>query len=113
MPLVEGHWQRQQTPLRRLTQRERRLLAGFLAALALASAAAVAYAVLHRATPVPAGCIEVTAPSTVGAVNLRVCGPAAVARFCREQAGRDDPTARAAHERCRAYAASRTALSRR
>lgn len=107
MPLVEGHWQRQQTPLRRLTQRERRLLLGFLIALALAGAAVAGYAVLHRATPVPAGCIEVTAPSVVGAVQLRVCGPAEVARFCREQAPRSDPTARAAHERCRAYAASR------
>jgi hypothetical protein len=107
MPLVEGHWQRQQTPLRRLTRRERQLLAGFLVALALASAGVVAYMVLHRAAPLPAGCIEVTAPSTVGAVQLRVCGPAAVARFCREQAGRDDPTARAARERCRAYAARR------
>jgi hypothetical protein len=105
MPLVEGHWQRQQTPLRRLTQRERRLLVGFLVALALATAAAVAYAALHRATPLPAGCIEVTAPSTVGAVNVRVCGADAVARFCREQAGKEDPTARAAHARCRAYAA--------
>jgi hypothetical protein len=106
MPLVEGHWQRQQTSLRRLTRRERRLLIGFLVALALASAGVAAYLVLHRAAPLPAGCIQVTAPSTLGAVQLRVCGPAEVARFCREQAARDDPTARAAHERCRAYAAT-------
>ncbi len=106
MPLVEGHWQRQQTSLRRLTQRERRLLAGFLVALAVGIAAATAYALAHRAAPVPAGCIQVTAPSAVGAVNLRVCG-GDVARFCRQQAGKSDPTARAVQARCRALPVSR------
>jgi hypothetical protein len=106
MPHVEGHWQHQQTSLRRLTERERRVLLAFVAVLAAASIAIAAYAVLHRTAAVPVGCIEATAPSTVGAVNLRVCG-AARERFCREQALRNDPTARAVQASCRA------ALSRR
>jgi hypothetical protein len=101
MPLVEGHWQRQQMPLRRLTGRERRVLLWFVAVLAAASVALAAYAVLHRTAPVPAGCIELTAPSTLGATNIRVCGDADVSRFCRQQAVRDDPTARAAQASCR------------
>jgi hypothetical protein len=98
---VEGNWQRQQTPLRRLTRRELRLLQAFAVALALATTAIVAFAIVQRSAPAPAGCIEVTAPSTMGAVNLRICG-ADAPRWCRQEAGKDDPTARAVQARCRA-----------
>jgi hypothetical protein len=109
MPLVEGHWQRQQTPLRRLTLRERRLLQAFAAALVVASIAIAAFSVLHRSAPIPAGCIEVTGPSTMGAAIYRACG-ADAERWCRDVAGKDpkaDPTARAVQARCRALALSR------
>lgn len=98
---VEGLWERQQTPLRRLTRRERRLLAGVLGVLLAATVAVALIAVLQPERPVPAGCIQVIAPSTMGAVNVRVCG-AGVRRFCAQQATRSDPMARAVQARCRA-----------
>lgn len=102
---VEGHWERQQTPLRRLGRREKRLLQGFLAVLLAATVAVAALSALQKAAPVPAGCIQVTGPSTLGAAVYRECGAAAV-RWCREEAGKSDPLARAVQARC-------PALSRR
>jgi hypothetical protein len=102
---VEGQWERQQTPLRRLTRRERRLLQATAAVLLVATVVVVLIAVLKPEPAVPAGCLQVTAPSTMGAVNVRVCG-ANVPRFCAQQAGKDDPTARAVQARCRALAVS-------
>jgi len=97
---LEGHWERRQTPLRRLERRERRLLHGLAAALVAATVAIAIAAALHKDAPVPAGCIQVTAPSTLGAAVYRECG-AAAARWCREEAGRSDPLARAVLARCR------------
>jgi hypothetical protein len=99
---VEGHWERQQTPLRRLGRRERRLLWVFVAVLVAATVAIALAAALHKATPVPAGCIQVTGPSTLGAAIYRECGTAAT-RWCREEAGRTDPLARAVQARCRTF----------
>jgi hypothetical protein len=106
MPLVEGHWQRQQTPLRRLSRRERRLLAGFSVLLTVATLAIVGIALGQREDPVAAGCIRVTGPSTMGAAIYRACG-AEAQRWCRDVAGKDpnaDPTARAVQARCRELA---------
>ena len=98
---VEGHWERQQTPLRRLSRRELRLLQTVAAVLIAATVAVVLIGALRHDPPVPANCLQVIAPSTVGAVNVRVCG-ADVGRFCRQQAGRSDTTALAVQARCRA-----------
>lgn len=98
---VEGQWERQQTPLRRLTRRELRLLQGFVAALVATAIAVAAVAFTHSAPPVPANCIQVTGGSTMGAVNYRVCGADRPA-WCRQMARKDDPTARAVAARCRA-----------
>ena len=103
---VEGQWERSQTPLRSLTRRELRLLQGFLAVLL---AAVVASAVLVLTTsdpPVPPDCIQVTGGSTLGAVHYRVCG-ADRAAWCRQVAGRDDPTSLAVQTRCVAEGISR------
>jgi hypothetical protein len=89
MPLEGGHWERQRTPLRRVSRRERRVLAVALAALAaLTVAIAVAAARSGPASPAAGrGCVELVAASTTGGATYRACGPAA-ARWCRE-AGRD------------------------
>lgn len=98
---VEGQWERQQTPLRRLTRRELRLLQAFVAVLLVAAAATLAIALTQATPPVPADCIQVTGGSAVGGANYRVCGADRVA-WCRQVAGREDPTSRAVQERCRA-----------
>jgi hypothetical protein len=103
---LEGHWERQQTPLRRLGRRERRLLQAFAGLLVAATIAIALFAALHKDAPVPAGCIQVTAPSTLGAAIYRECGAAAV-RWCREEAGRSDPLARAVEARCRTFGLNR------
>lgn len=102
---VEGQWERQQTPLYRLTRRELRLLQATVAVLLVAAVAAVLVAVLQPAKALPAGCFQVNAPSAVGAVNLRVCG-AEIPRLCRQQAGLSDPTARKIQALCRARGVS-------
>jgi len=48
---------------------------------------------------VPPDCIQVTGGSTLGAVHYRVCG-ADRAAWCRQVAGRDDPTSVAVQRRC-------------
>jgi hypothetical protein len=83
MPL-EGHWERQQTPLRALGRREMRALKAFAAMLAVAVVAVIAISTLDSSNTAKAGCIDVAVPSTTGGANARACGPDA-ARYCREQ----------------------------
>jgi len=98
---VEGQWERQQTPLRRLSHRELRLLQGFLAVLLAALAASVVLMLTTSDPPVPPDCIQVTGGSTLGAVHYRVCGQDRAA-WCRQVAGRQDPTSLAVQKHCRA-----------
>jgi hypothetical protein len=98
---VEGQWERAQAPLRGLTGRERRLMWGTAAVLLAAALVVVALALTRSEAAVPRGCIQVTGASTMGAVNYRVCG-ADRAAWCRQVAGREDPTSVAVQERCRA-----------
>jgi hypothetical protein len=99
MPL-QGHWERTQTPLRRTTPRDTRLVAG-IAALLVVALAVVVYAAVSEDSAKPGpGCIEVTAAHSTGGATVRACGPTA-ARWCRTMAARDDPLARAVRARCR------------
>lgn len=100
MPL-EGQWERQRTPLRRLSARERRVLMP-VALLLLVTAAVVLFVVLDQGRSSSAqGCIDVSAPSTTGAATLHACGRDA-ARWCRSSEARgDDPVAQALRDRCR------------
>jgi hypothetical protein len=102
---VEGNWERQQTPLRRLSRRERRLFQAIAAALLVATAVVVLLALLQAPPRAHAGCIEVTGSSTLGAANYRVCG-ADRRTWCRQEAAHDDPLARAVQARCRALGLS-------
>ena len=103
---VEGQWERSQTPLRRLSRRELRLVQGFLALLLVAAVASAALVLTASDPPVPPGCIQVTGGSTMGAVNYRVCGEDRAA-WCRQMAGRGDPTSLAVQKRCAAEGISR------
>lgn len=81
MPL-EGHWQRQHATRASDSRRERRvtlLVAGALAACALAAGVAVVTTGSGARTP---GCIDVTFASTTGGAVMHACGAAAV-RICR------------------------------
>jgi hypothetical protein len=94
MPL-EGHWERQHTPLRRTPPRERRVLlvAGGLIALATVVVLVVA---LTSSGPAPrAGCIDVTAASTTGGATFRACGADAQRRCAAVRPGGDGGLARA------------------
>ena len=102
---VEGQWDRQQTPMRRLSRRELRLLWGFLVVLLVGAAATVAIAFTQSSPPVPPDCIQVTGGSSMGAVNYRVCG-ADRAVWCRQMARHTDPTALAVQKRCAALGLS-------
>jgi hypothetical protein len=96
---LEGQWQRQHTPLSRVSRRELRTLAAVAAVLALAAAVVLYAAVRHKTHHAAAGCVEVTAASTTGGATLHACGTDA-ARWCRSQAGHPDAVARAVLTAC-------------
>jgi hypothetical protein len=102
---VEGQWERQQTPLRRLSRRELRLLQAVVGTLLAAAVAVLLLGILNPAAPTPAGCIDATGPSTMGGAVYRVCG-ADVPRWCRQEARQHDPVALAVQARCRALGIS-------
>jgi hypothetical protein len=78
MPL-EGHYERQTTPLYRLGRRELRAAVGALAVTLLALLAVVALTV-GDSHPGPAqGCIRSEVAGIVGAETISACGPEAVA----------------------------------
>jgi hypothetical protein len=78
MPL-EGHWQRTNTPLRKLAARERKVVAAALAATMVAIAALLlATAGDSRPGPAP-GCIETVVAGRVGGEPVNGCGAKAEA----------------------------------
>jgi hypothetical protein len=99
MPL-EGHWRRTNTPLRRLTSRERNV------ALAGVAVTLVALLVLVLATagdtqpPAAAGCIRVQVAGRVGGELIHACGKEAQA-ICARSTKFDDPRGRKMVESCR------------
>jgi hypothetical protein len=73
MPLVQGHWARQQAPFVPRTRRERRALA-FAAVLAAVIVALLCWSVLAGSAPkAETGCHYKTVPSTMGAGSYKVC----------------------------------------
>jgi hypothetical protein len=85
---LEGHWQRQHTPLRSLGRRERRALIAVTLVVLIGAAVALYAALHHGAAKVAAGCVQISAPSTTGGANLHACG-ADAARWCRSEAAGD------------------------
>jgi hypothetical protein len=99
MPL-EGHWQRVNTPLRRLTGRERNIaIAAVVVTLAACIALIVATAGQTRPAPGP-GCIRALIPHVMGSETLDACG-ARAEHICQARAGDADPGAISVQEACR------------
>jgi hypothetical protein len=98
MPL-EGHWERQNAPLRATTGRERRLLAGFVAVLA-AGVVALVVALVSGGGSSAAGCVSVTAPNSMGGAVLRQCG-ADARQWCAQEVRRGDALAHQVLAQCR------------
>jgi hypothetical protein len=77
MPL-EGHYERQTTPLYKLKPREIKVAVGIVAVTLIAMLAIVA-ATAGDSNPPPAiGCINPTVAGIVGAETINRCGPEAV-----------------------------------
>ncbi len=99
MPL-EGHWRRTNTPLRRLTSRERNVvIAGIAVTLAALVALILATAGDTRPPP-PPGCIYTVVAGRVGGEPVHGCG-AEAKEICGRAATFDDPRARKVLETCR------------
>src|SRR4051812_35791215 len=100
MPL-EGHWERQHTPLRLASSRERRVLAAVAVLLAAGIVALAVHGIVSSSSPSsPAACVDVTAASTLGGATVHACGPAA-ARLCRSAGAGSSPLAHALRPQCR------------
>jgi hypothetical protein len=78
MPL-EGHYERQTTPLYKLSSREIRVAVGIVAVTLVTIIAMVAISGATNSNPAPAkGCINPTVAGIVGAETLSACGQEAV-----------------------------------
>lgn len=99
MPL-EGHWQRVNTPVRRLTRRERRIVS-VAAAVALAATIALVVFALGSSTPAPRpGCIDAIVPGATGGVPVDACG-ARARRICVAHRSQSDPGSLSIERSCR------------
>jgi hypothetical protein len=99
MPL-EGHWERQNTPLRALSARERRMVVPIALIVVVATLAAVLYLAIGGSSGSAPGCLDLTTPSTMGAGNLHACGHDA-ARWCRTHSGGGSTFSQDLREQCR------------
>jgi hypothetical protein len=88
------------TPLRRTTSREKRILWVAVALLAAACVAGAIVAFGSSSEPTPAGCIRVELPSTMGASASTLCGDRATS-FCRSPAAHSAPLNATALPKCR------------
>jgi hypothetical protein len=78
MPL-EGHYERQTTPLYKLSSREIKVAVGIVAVTLVTIIAMVAFTGTSNSNPAPAmGCINPTVAGIVGAETLNACGQEAV-----------------------------------
>lgn len=89
MPL-EGHYERVNTPIRKLTARERKAAVSVLAVTVVALLAVVFATVGDDGEPIPAGCFRTSVAGIVGAQTVSACGAEAEAR-CAHAARFDDP----------------------
>jgi hypothetical protein len=98
MPL-EGHFQRVNTPLRRLTSRERNVVIAATLGTAVAILALIV-ATAGDSRPEPAaGCVSAVVAGRVGGEPVNGCGADAKA-ICARSANYDNPRARTIGEKC-------------
>src|SRR6185312_943204 len=100
MPL-EGHYERQTTPLYKLSPREIWVAVGIVAVTLVTVIAMVAVTGASNSNPAPAqGCINPTVAGIVGAETLGACGQvltsAAGCSFCRPFRQKEQRSGRAA-----------------
>jgi hypothetical protein len=96
---LEGHWQKQNTPLRKLTGRERRAGLAVLVVTVVAMLAVVVATVGDSNPPTPMGCIRAEVAGVVGAETISGCGAEAEAK-CAHAARYDSPRARGVVAEC-------------
>jgi hypothetical protein len=78
MPL-EGHYERQTTPLYKLSSREIKVAVGIVAVTLVTIVAMVAFTGTSNSNPAPVkGCINPTVAGIVGAETINACGQEAV-----------------------------------
>jgi hypothetical protein len=78
MPL-EGHYERQTTPLYKLSSREIKVATGIVVVTLVTIVAMVAFTGTSNSNPAPAlGCINPTVAGIVGAETINACGQEAV-----------------------------------
>ncbi|HEX3324113.1 MAG TPA: hypothetical protein VHR65_03085 [Solirubrobacterales bacterium] len=98
MPL-EGHFKRVNTPLRRLTKRERNVvITGVVVTFAALTALILATSGASQPPPAP-GCIRVSVAGRTGAELIQACGREARG-LCARSMGRDEPQYRAIAAGC-------------
>jgi hypothetical protein len=89
MPL-EGHFQRVNTPLRRLTKRERNVVIAGIAVTFIALATLILATAGDSQPPPAPGCIRVSVAGRTGAELIQACGTEARG-LCARSAGIDEP----------------------
>src|SRR3954470_7097738 len=89
MPL-EGHYERQTTPLYKLKRREIKAAAAVLAVTSIALLAVVVATAGDSGSPVAPGCFSASVAGIVGAQTVSACG-AEAQRRCAHAARFDDP----------------------
>ena len=97
---MEGQWRRLETPLRKLTRRERFVAIGVAALAVIATVAVLIATAGEGKEPLGPGCFRATVPGLVGGFEINPCGRQA-RRTCAKRAGRHDPTSLAIQEACR------------
>jgi hypothetical protein len=96
---LEGHWQRTNTPLRKLHPRERKVGIAAIAATVVALAALLlATGGDSRPGPAP-GCVSTVVAGRVGGEPVNGCGAEALA-ICARAAAFDDPRGRKIVDAC-------------
>jgi hypothetical protein len=101
MPL-EGHYERQTTPLRMLTPRELKAAFGVLAVTLAALAVVILMTVGDSGAPVAAGCTKSEVAGIVGAETISACGQEAV-EVCTHAAEFSGARAETIVSDCKAY----------
>jgi hypothetical protein len=99
MPM-QGHWQRVNTPLRRLTRRERIVAIGGVAVSLLATLAVVLATAGNSAPQARPGCIYAIIPGVMGAEPVDACGPQAEF-VCAKHRFEDRPGSQTIRDACR------------
>jgi hypothetical protein len=99
MPM-EGQWERQETPLRSLTRRERYVALGVAALAVLATIALLIATAGDGKEPLAPGCFRAMVPGLVGGYEVSPCGKQA-RYMCANHTGRHDPTSLSIEEACR------------